>query len=188
MQQGQGYLNGSPIREPQAGEEAVLLFDKLDPPTMSHVRAIEALYAKWQSPILVCPLSGARDESVRAMCSILCVDLCASKTQAWMCSVGLDRKISDPKEILEWLTVRKKGIVFVPACIWPDQLKTGGKFAQVILGKGGQPSEFAIPLIVGWQLAIPDKIEERIRSGIDESRNIPAPVWAYIQKKKLYRI
>ena len=65
----QGKLNGSPIREPQSGEESIVLFDAFDPPTMAHVRAIEALYQRRQSPILVCPFSGENNEAVRDMCS-----------------------------------------------------------------------------------------------------------------------
>ena len=181
-----GNLNGSPIKEPREGDRLVVLFDSYDPPTMTHVHVVEALVLRGHCPVVLCPLSGEGDDRVRAMSSILCADLCSPKVKAWMCSVALDKKIKSPKEVIAWLKKTKKGIVFIPACIWPAELDTDEKFIQIIFG-GGKPAKSADPVVVERLLVVPENIRDRIRNGTDESRNIPAPVWAHIQRRRLYR-
>jgi len=192
-----GNLNGAPIREPKEGEEVVVLMDDFDPPTMSHVHAVETLVAAGHCPIILCPMPVNRtsvgagpavgDADIRAMASILCADLCSSKVQTWLCTVALDKGMRDPREVLKWLEENKKGVAFLPASVWPVDLIIERRFIQIVFGGYSTSSKFAEPIAARKYLAVPLDIRSRIAAGMDESRNIPAPVWAYIQKKRLYR-
>jgi len=172
----------SNICDPSDGDRQAVLFDCFNPPTLNHARAAEVLFLKFGTPVILCPLPGG-DEHVQAMVSILCADLSSVKVKAWSVS---SKNINTPKDALAWLGKTRKGIILVPACISPAVLDVGRKFIQVVFG-GGKPSKNAEGIAINNILAVPDRIVERIKSGGDESRNIPLPVWAYIQRKKLYR-
>ncbi len=171
------------------GDTILLLTGKFSPPTMSHYRAVEALMSRpeWKK-IWIAPFY-TNDSHVKNMITAFSIDLCANGKQVSCCTVGLDKQIPSSREIADWVRNKFPYLKFRIAVVDPDQCpEDSEKTVFVKLGIRGDTVPDGADLIALENFApVPVDIQERIKNGSDESRNIPAPVWNYIQRHKLYR-
>lgn len=170
------------------GDTVAVLVGRFDPPTMEHVRAIDALSSySGVGHVWICPLSGKNDAHVRNMSSMLCSDFAANGKHVSYCTAALDKSISDPKLALAWIRERFAYLNFRMASTNPDYGIDTEKTFYIAFGPGAVTPAGSIGIVLENYLPVPADIEARIRAGQDESRAIVAPIWRYIQKHRLYR-
>lgn len=171
------------------GDSVCLLIGKMDPPTMDHLRAMDAVFgaAKFAG-VWMCPLAGGEsgDDALRAMAQMSCVEYCAmSGKQVGCCTVAVDKGIEDPEEFLSKSKELFPFMKFSVAMLRPDV----GSYEPdyVVCLHGQSPTKSAKVLAAKKFLPAPDDIRSRIASGADQSRSFPESVWEYIQQHRLYR-
>jgi len=172
----------------EPGANIILLVGSLDPPTMDHFRALEALSVyDGADSVWLCPLSNQENTMhVRAMCSIVCSDIAGTGKQVTLCTAALDKKMGSGQELAAWVRKRYPDYKFRVATVSPEKCADECKTFEVVLGQA-TPSSDADQVVLDKFLPAPKDLLTRIKNGSDESRNFQAPVWAYIQKHKLYR-
>jgi len=171
----------------KSGDTIALFVGSFDPPTMDHYRAVEALQTCPEiKQVWICPLSGASDNHVRGMASIMSVDMATSSTKVSLCTIALDKTMTEAKQAIDWVRAKFPYLKFKAATLNPDSVADSQPTIQVFLGVAGVVAEGASAVTAKFTVSPPD-LKLRIKSGSDESRNFVAPVWNYIQKHKLYR-
>lgn len=179
----------SPIDAKQAehGDMVALLVGGFDPPTIDHARAVEALLALpdikhvWVAP-RARGAKGTGSDHVRAMATMFCADMMTStRAQVTCCTAGLDKGIESPAALLTLCRVKFPYLRFTLAAVAPDQE------GDIVVSLRNQPSGKNRVIRLDDFLPATDGIHARIADGRDESRNICAPVWRYIQTHRLWR-
>jgi len=171
------------------GDTVLLMTGSFSPPTMNHYRAVEALMSRpeWKH-IWIAPIY-SNDDHVKGLTTTFVVDLCANGKQISCCTIGLDKKLSSTQDVTDWVRKKFPYLNFRIAVVDPDPCpKDSEKTVFVKLGvKGDVVPDGADLIALESFSAVPADLLERIKNGSDESRNIPPPVWNYIQRHKLYR-
>lgn len=192
-------MNSSPPSNPQKpnphdakstepGDGIVVLVGSFDPPTMDHWRAVEALLARPDvKHVWLAPLHGENNDKVMSMTMLLATDLAAGHKQPTVCTVALDKKLTDTKELMSWIRGRYTANPFRLAAISPDAVEDSYPTIKVAFGPGAGTTGSTESVVLDKFLPVPADVKARIQGGSDESRNFPAPVWEYIQRHKLYR-
>jgi hypothetical protein len=180
----------SPDAEPQDGDHIALLMSPFNPPTMDHVRAVEALL-KWNNikHVWICPLASDADiKSVKEMCCEFCIELTLMGKRTSICTAALDKLWREPAPLVEWFKKHCPRLGLHPAYVAPNDppIEAENAIAVMIGTPEAAPlGTTIVPLSV--YLPVRDDIRESIGTGHDESRNLTRGVWAYIQKNRLYR-
>lgn len=178
------------VPEPKGGEHVALLMGPFDPPTMDHVRAIEALLKQdGVNHVWICPLASSPETGrVKDMCVALCMELMFTGKRASICTIALDKGWKDPQLLVNWFKKSRPDLGMRPAYVAPSDpvIEAENSIAVVV----GSPLE--VPLgttVVPMPSYVPVRkdIRESIGAGHDEARNLPKSVWAYVQKNRLYR-
>jgi nicotinic acid mononucleotide adenylyltransferase len=171
------------------GSSICLLIGRMDPPTLDHLRALDAIFAASRfAGVWMCPLSGGESgkDALRAMAQISCVEYCSmSGKQVGCCSVAVDKGIEDPEELLAECKRLFPFMNFSVAMVRPDVSEYEPDY--VVCLNGQSPTKGAKILTAGKFVPAPEDIREKIAGGSDQSRSFPEGVWVYIQKNRLYR-
>lgn len=179
--------NISPLDAQQAahGDLIALFVDEFDPPTVNHARAAEA-FARCHDVKQVWIAPTFEDGSQRgALASILCADVAAAtRRELAVCTVGLDKKIQSPDDLIAECRKRFPYHKFVAASI-------GSRFTEqchFLAFRGVIPPPKAKVIQANDFLYIDcAKVRADIKAGKDQERNLPEAVWGHIQKKRIYR-
>lgn len=180
-------------KQMEYGDMVAMFVGEFDPPTMDHVRAVEALLARPEiKHVWICPISTSKDQNhvahVRNMATIFCMDFSSSGRQLSCCTAMLERKITTFKEAIEWARSTFPAYAFRLATVAPEVAGDVESTYFVTLGVSGAVApEGTSVLALENYVSVPKDLKTRIRSGIDESRNFVQPIWRYIMKHILYR-
>ena len=173
----------------KAGDRVALFVGNFNPPTIEHFRAIEAVLTRPEiNRIWIAPLSGENDLHVRAMVSILAADFCSRGKIVSNCTVGLDKKMSDHKQIADWVRTKFQYLKFQLMTVAPETAPDIESFLQISFGQhGGTNATGSTAVILDKYPPVSSDLKLKIQAGMDESRNFIAPIWSYLVKNKLYR-
>lgn len=171
------------------GDSVCLFVGKMDPPTMDHLRALDAIFnsAKFAG-VWLCPLAGGESgaDALRAMAQMSCVEYCAmSGKQVGCCTVAVDKGIEDSEEFVSKARELFPFSKFSVAMLRSDVENHEPDY--VVCLQVQAPTKSAKVLVVKKFLPAPSDIRAKIASGSDQSRSFPESVWEYIQKNRLYR-
>ena len=170
-----------------SGTDVVLFVGELDPPTMDHHRALEALFASGAKLIWLCPI-GEDVESKRAMAQIACAEYCvAAGRPVGCCSVALDKKASSPAQAIKVCRNLFPHLKFSLAMLASED--PGDRIPDIVIGFRGQDVKVKAKRILPVRKfrSCPAGIRKRIAAGRDESRNLQPSVWKFVQENRLYR-
>lgn len=172
------------IKQPGPGDLVCILVCDMNPPTHDVRHAADALLSRPDvSGLWLCPLYGKAADVVhqRNMGMTFCAEYAAATGKlASMCSVALDKKMSQADDVAKWAVGKRPDMRFVLAGFL-SQLYFVRFFGQADAPIG------STPVSIEKFNAVSDGIRERILSGHDEARNMFAGVWGYVQKHRLYR-
>jgi hypothetical protein len=173
------------------GDTVILLCGSYSPAHIGYFRALEALAKRKATEIWIAPLYALLTDGVQDMCTMLATEASvATKRQIGCCLAGLSKGFLNVEELIPWCHSRYPGLKFLTAklhgygCGKTDiEIRFSGQ--EIPPARGPYLGKEAI--FLSQYLPVPDNLVERIQSGMDESRNFLAPVWEYVQKRKLYR-
>lgn len=172
-------------RQASDGERVLLLCGDYDPPSLDHLRAIEAAGSSGRfDAVWVLPTPPGGRDRVGDMCSLFCADLATSGVRATLCRAALDKGLG-PAEALAWCRRKFPTLRFSLGCM-ADRPSPG---ADVVFRMASQRlGENAPKIVVSLDKYVPaGDIVGRIREGRDESARLTPGVWAYIQGRRAYR-
>ena len=185
------YQRLSSMPQEQDGDTVAILLDRFDPPCMDHRRVVEKLVSRpnashiWLAPVP----SETKAEQVRDMVTAFCAELTQSlgKPLTYY-GIGLDRGWDQGLQIVEFAR-KYPAMKFVPVLLDPPPGNLPTTIGRPLLARfHGEPSVPELETLGLRQLfAVRGGMHERLRAGIDESRNITATVWGLIQSRRLYR-
>lgn len=177
----------SPHDAPQSkqGDLVVLLTGFFDPLHLDYIRAANSLRLRPKvGHIWLAPLSGGMDEHVRNMCTIAACD--SKGLFLGVCTGGLDKKLKTVSELVAWCRKSFPYLEFMSATLASQNSLGVVADCHVVFASDAYCPDGEV-IVIGEFLPVPADIQARIKSGSDEARNFQAPVWEYVQKRRLYR-
>jgi hypothetical protein len=178
-------------KQPEYGDAVAVLVGKMDPLHMDYCRAAEGLLSRSDvKHVWVCPLSSSpeADVHVRNMTTIFCSDFSLNKRQISCCTVALDKKIGDAAAIASWLRSKFPFLKFTLATLASEPARDQQPTIAIRLGVAASETPAGASLMLLPQyMPSPTDLKTRIGSGLNEERHFIAPIWGYVQSKRLYR-
>lgn len=173
------------IRQPGPGDTVCIYVGDFDPPTIDARRVVDAMLARPDvSGVWLCPLSGSQ-KHVWNMGTMFCAEYAAQTGKLLtFCGVARDKGLS-PVEMAAWARKKYPDIRFKLAGSLLCAEDTEPCYYVRFFGQPDAPAG-TVPVSLDKFHSV-NGIRERIVAGHDESKNVSACVWEYIQKHKLYR-
>lgn len=159
-------------------EKIAVFLSEFDPPTLDHIKAIEAL-ANYGFSVWVCPKTEGHGSN---MANIICSEMSFSGKPVIFCN--LKEKIQIDK-ITNWVKKRRKNSEVFLSCLEKEMVP----FADLVIkfGYGSEKSKSNIKVVpISQKSIVPKDIKDRIKNKQDMSKYVSRSVWDYIIKNGLF--